>query len=154
MIEIPNFKNIDIKNIVFDYNGTLAKDGYLSNETKELLHTICGKYSVYVVTADTFGTVKEQLKEFDLKIKVLTSKDHTKEKGDFIKSLDKNVTASVGNGNNDKTMLEFSVLSIAIAGNEGCSKDTLLASDIVCNNINDAIELFLYPKRIIATLRK
>ena len=154
MIEIPNFKNIDIKNIVFDYNGTLAKDGYLSNKTKELLHAICGKYSVYVITADTFGTVKEQLKEFDLKIKVLTSKDHTKERGDFIKSLDKNITASAGNGNNDKTMLEFSVLSIAIVGSEGCSKDTLLASDIVCNNINDAMELFLYPKRIIATLRK
>ena len=28
-INIPNFKNIELKNIVCDYNGTIAKDGKL-----------------------------------------------------------------------------------------------------------------------------
>jgi len=31
MIEIPDFKNLYIQNILFDYNGTLAEDGKVSN---------------------------------------------------------------------------------------------------------------------------
>jgi soluble P-type ATPase len=39
-------------------------------------------------------------------------------------------------------------------GDEGCAKETLLSSDIVCKNIVSAMELLLKPKRLIATLRR
>ncbi len=154
MLEIFGYKNIDIKNIVFDYNGTLAKDGQVSSDTKNLLKEICLKYSVFVITADTFGTVKNELKEFDLKVKVLSSNDHTKEKMEFLLNLKKEITVAIGNGNNDKSMLENATLSIAVMGDEGCSKEAIFASDIICKDIKSAIELLLYPKRLIATLRR
>ncbi len=154
MIKISGFKDIEIENIVFDYNGTLAKDGQISNEIKNLLKVICSKYNVYVITADTFGTVKEELKELDLEVKVLSSCDHTNEKMEFILSLGKEVTVAIGNGNNDKSMLKSAVISIAIIGDEGCSKEALFASSIICKDIKNVIELFLYPKRLVATLRK
>jgi len=154
MIKIPGFKDIKIKNIVFDYNGTLAKDGYLKSSTQKLLYEICDKFSVYVITADTFGTVKEQLKDFDLKVKVLDSINHTKEKGDFIEELDSSVSIAIGNGNNDTLMLKNAAISVVIIGDEGCSKEALLSSDIVCKSIDEAMELFLYPKRLVATLRR
>ena len=154
MLEIPGYKNIDIKSIVFDYNGTLAKDGHISEETKKLLKEICLVFNVYVITADTFGSVKNELKEFDLEVIVLSSSDHTKEKMEFVLSLDKETTIAIGNGNNDKMMLETATLSMAVTGDEGCSKDALLASNIVCKDIKSAMELLLYPKRLIATLRR
>ena len=154
MIKIPGFKDIKIKNIVFDYNGTLAKDGYLKSSTQKLLYEICDKFSVYVITADTFGTVKEQLRDFDLKVKVLDSTNHTKEKGDFIEELDSSVSIAIGNGNNDTLMLKNVAISVVIIGDEGCSKEALLSSDIVCKSIDEAMELFLYPKRLVATLRR
>lgn len=153
-IAIPNYKDIEIKNILFDYNGTLAKDGYISKKTEQLLYKICEKFNVFVITADTFGTVKEQLSDFDVEVKVLSSDDHTKEKGIFVNTIGGDITAAFGNGNNDKQMLENACVSISITGDEGCSKDALLASDIICKDINEAMELFLYPKRLIATLRK
>ena len=154
MLEIPGYKNLDIKNIVFDYNGTLAKDGQVNKEVKKLLKKICLVFNVHVITADTFGSVKDELREFDLEVKVLSSGDHTKEKMEFVLSLDKETTVAVGNGNNDKMMLEAATLSIAVIGDEGCSKDALLASDIVCKDIKSTIELLLYPKRLVATLRR
>ena len=154
MLEIPGYKNLDIKNVVFDYNGTLAKDGQIDSKTKNLLKEVCSKYSVFVITADTFGTVKEELKEFDLKVIVLSSKNHTKEKMEFVSQLGKDITVAIGNGNNDKMMLDTATLSIAIIGDEGCSKDALFASNIVCKDIKSAMELLLYPKRLIATLRR
>ncbi|WP_294954789.1 haloacid dehalogenase [Sulfurovum sp.] len=154
MIEIPHFKNLEIENILFDYNGTLATDGHLKPETGLLLKEVCQSYRVYVITADTFGTVKEALKAFDLEVLILSSDDHTREKAAFLASLGTEITVTLGNGNNDAKMIKDAVLSIAILGDEGCSAETLNASDIVCKDIGSAMELLLSPKRLIATLRR
>ena len=154
LFKIPNYANLEIENIVFDYNGTLAVNGIVSPKTKELLNSLCKEFKVYVITADTFGSVKQELAGFNLEVIVLKTSNHTQEKADFIQSLGAKNTVALGNGNNDAKMLEIAELSIAITGKEGCATKTLLASDIVCHNIDDAIELFLNPNRLIATLRK
>ena len=51
-------------------------------------------------------------------------------------------------------MIKTATLSIAIIGKEGCAVNTMLQSDIISRNIDDAMELFLIPKRLIATLRR
>jgi len=153
-LKIPNFKSIDIKNIVFDYNGTLAKDGYLDLKTQEKLFEVCELYNVFVVTADTFGTVKNQLKDFNLKVFVLSSEDHLNEKAQFVKKIGSKETISFGNGNNDEEMLKNAAISISVIADEGCSKKALLACDIVCKDILTAMDLLLNEKRLIATLRR
>jgi len=153
-IEIPGYKSVVLKHIVFDYNGTLAKDGKIKKRIKDTLKKLSKKYKLYVITADTFGTVEDELKGSGISVVVLKSKNHTKEKRKFIKSLKAKRCAAVGNGNNDKEMLKEANISIAVINEEGCSKEALLASDIVCKDIKDALELFLYPKRLVATLRR
>jgi len=153
IIEIPNYKKLEIKYIVLDYNGTLASSGKVLDDTKEVLKKLCNVYRVYVITADTFGTVKDELKEFNLEVVVLSSSNHTKEKADFVNSLGANSAVAIGNGNNDEQMLKSAKLSIAIVADEGCSTKTLLASDITCYNIKDALNLLINKKSLIATLR-
>ncbi len=143
----------NIKHIVLDYNGTLAKDGILKEDAKRLLPLLAQQYTLHVITADTFGSVKKELKDFDLHVKVLQSDDHTLEKEAYISTLHVKECAAVGNGNNDVRMLQEAAIGICLLGNEGCSTKTLLASDIVCKSLSEALELFLYPKRLIATLR-
>jgi len=152
-IIIPNYKTLRVTNIVLDYNGTIAKDGLLKEEVKDLLKKLSEKYKLHVITADTFGSVKSQLKGYDINVKILTTDNHTQEKAEFIKSLNADNTVAFGNGNNDVLMLENAVVGIAILGDEGCSSKTLMASDITCKSIKDALELFLNTKRLIATLR-
>ena len=152
-INIPNYKTLTLTNIVLDYNGTIAKDGELKEEVKPLLKQLTSLYSVHVITADTFGSVAEQLQSFKLTIKVLASDNHTKEKEEFVESLGANSCAAVGNGNNDVYMIKAAEVGIALLGDEGCSTKTLQESDIVCKSIESALELFLNTKRLIATLR-
>ncbi|PHS39894.1 MAG: haloacid dehalogenase [Sulfurovum sp.] len=154
MTYIPNYKKLEIKNILFDYNGTLAKNGKVGKKRKRLLQKICEQYQVYVITADTFGSVEKELNGLDLEVIVLSSNNHTKEKKDFLKTIGKKNTIALGNGNNDAKMLKSAVVSMSIIGDEGCAKKTLLSSDIICKSIIDAMELILYPKRLIATLRR
>ena len=153
-INIPNYKKLAIKNIVLDYNGTLAKDGILKDEVKTLLPLLAQNYTLHVITADTFGSVYKQVEAFNVTVKVLSSYDHTVEKSTYIETLGANSCIAIGNGNNDVSMLKLAELGIAIIGDEGCATQTLLSSDIVCKSIKEALELCINTKRLIATLRK
>ncbi len=152
-IKIPNYKTLTLTNIVLDYNGTIAKDGILKEEVKQILPKLTQKYSVHIITADTFGSVQKELEGFDVFVNVLQSSNHTLEKSEYIQSLNAKECVALGNGANDTQMLQRAAIGIAILGEEGCSFQTLQASDIVCKSINDALELFLNEKRLIATLR-
>lgn len=143
----------NIKHIVLDYNGTIAKDGVLKEEAKELLGLLQEQYTLHVITADTFGSVKNELQGLDLHVKVLRSENHTLEKEAYISGLGASECAAVGNGNNDMKMLQKAAIGICLIGDEGCSTKSLLASDIVCKSLPEALELFVYSKRLRATLR-
>jgi len=153
MIEIPNFKTLNIADIVCDYNGTIAKDGMLLPEVKELFHELAQHYKLHVITADTFGTVSKQLANHTVTVKILSSQDHTAEKAKYIKSLGSQNCIAIGNGNNDKDMLKTAAIGITILGDEGCATQTLLNADICFKNIDDALQTLLHTKRLVATLR-
>jgi len=153
-IEIPYYKTLKLEHLVLDYNGTIAKDGKLKEEVKSLLPQLCKNYTVHVITADTFGSVKSQMEGFSVIVKVLQTDNHTAEKAAYIDTLHKDTCIALGNGNNDSQMLKNAILGIAIIGDEGCATTTLQQSDISCNCIEDALNLLLNEKRLIATLRK
>jgi soluble P-type ATPase len=60
---------------------------------------------------------------------------------------------AIGNGRNDRKMLDVAALGIAVCGAEGAAAETLQAGDIVVGRIVDALDLLLHPKRLMATLR-
>lgn len=146
--------HVNIKHVVLDYNGTIAKDGKLKEEVKNLLPLLAEKYTLHVITADTFGSVKKELQNFKLEVKVLQSDNHTLEKKLYIDALNANDCVAIGNGNNDVEMIQSAAIGIAILGDEGCSTQSLLVSDITCKHIAEALELMLNTKRLVATLRK
>ena len=152
-IKIPNYKDLELLHIVLDYNGTIAKDGILLKSVQDILADLTQHYRVHVITADTFGSVKEQLTSYDVSIKILSSSNHTLEKAEYIKELLAKNCVAFGNGNNDAEMLSTAEIGGAILGDEGCATQTLLKSDITCKSIKEALELFLYTKRLVATLR-
>ena len=73
---------------------------------------------------------------------------------DYIKKLGAHTVIAVGNGANDAAMLERAALGIAVIGPEGAAVKTLLFADVIAPDIHSALELLLFPKRLIATLRR
>lgn len=154
MIHIPGFNDLQPKFIVCDYNGTIARDGIVERGVQSLFDKLAQEYRIFVVTADTFGSVKTQLQGFACEVKILTSSDHTAEKAAFVRELGASQCVAIGNGNNDAKMLETALLGIAVMGAEGCSKEAMLASDLLIPSATEALELLHRPKRLIATLRR
>ncbi len=153
-IDIPHYQTLELTHLVLDYNGTLAKDGILIEETRLLLKMLSEQFTIHVITADTFGTVRSQLEGLTVRIAVLKSDDHSAEKADYIHALGADSCVAIGNGNNDRFMVKSALLGIALLGSEGCAMQTVNSSDILCTHICDALELLLHPKRLIATLRQ
>jgi len=153
-IDIPGNKKIEAKHLLLDYNGTLAVDGYLIPEVKGLLFELSKKINIHIITADTFGKVKEEMQGDFCTIKILNKGNEQFQKSEYLQSLNADETICIGNGLNDEFILKQAALCILVIGQEGSSGSCFRTADIVCNNIIDALYLLHNPKRIMATLRK
>jgi soluble P-type ATPase len=153
-VDIPGFTRLLIDKLVFDYNGTLACDGIPISGVKVKLNQLAKVCKLYIITADTFGTVKEEFADVEAEIVIIDSYDGTGFKKEFVKKLGNESVIAIGNGNNDALMLDEAKLGILIIGYEGASIRSLLKSDIIVNNISDALNILLKPERLKATLRQ
>lgn len=149
---IPGREKLNIENIVFDYNGTLAVDGIMNTNTKDMLIKLKELANVFILTADTYGNVERECSGLGIEAKTFPREEAAIFKRDIVKNL-KGQTLCVGNGFNDMDMFKISHLSIAIIGKEGCCGKLISFADIVVNSIEDAFELLVHPDRIRATLR-
>ena len=152
-LDVPGHGEIVVEHIVCDYNGTLALDGRLLEGVKETLNRLAGQVTVHVITADTHGSVRDQLRGVDCEIVVIGREDQVRDKRDFVRSLGAETVAALGNGRNDEAMLREAGLGICLILEEGAFTRTVLASDIVCRSAADALALLENPNRLIATLR-
>jgi P-type E1-E2 ATPase len=149
---IPGWGDLSLEYLLVDFNGTAAFDGELREDVKEVLTALSSQVKVFIVTADTYGTVQGQIA--DGKITIEVAKALTgHEKAKLVRELGPEKVAAIGNGGNDALMLREAALGIGIIGQEGCAATILKEADVVVTDIVDALELLLYPKRLIATLR-
>jgi P-type E1-E2 ATPase len=157
MIElaIPGRGIIQLEYAVFDVNGTLATDGGLIYGVAEQIAVLRGKLDVRLLTADTHGRQNEIDGQLRFTADRLRPGGHEREqKADYVHALGAQQVVAVGNGANDVEMLKAAAIGIAVIGREGLSGEALAAADVIVNDIHDAIDLLLNPKRLIATLRR
>lgn len=152
-IEIPGFRTYKLQYLVADYNGTLACDGIPIPGVKELLEKLAEDLEIHVVTADTFGKVQKEMEDMPITVVVLPAEGQVESKQRYIKNLGSQACAALGNGRNDRLMLEEAALGIAIVGPECAAAETVGAADVVSRDIISALELMSNPLRLAATLR-
>jgi len=152
-IDIPGFKVIEAEHLVLDFNGTIAIDGRFIDGVLGNLIQISEYLNVHILTADTFGTVNEELRELPVKIKILDPEHQDQQKLNYVRNLGSSKVIAIGNGRNDHIMLRESALSIGIIQAEGAYSQIIYDTHIICTSINDAIGLLINPKRLLATLR-
>lgn len=154
-LKFDNREDLNLSNLVLDYNGTIAFKGKTISGVKKRLSKLSKILNIYLITADTFGTVREEFNDYPINIEItgnnLTGTEYKKE---FIEKIGFEHTLSIGNGANDRLMLKKSGLSIAIIGGEGAYLNTVLEADIIVRDILEALDLLLKTDSLKATLRK
>ncbi len=146
--------------ILLDLNGTIATDGKIKEGIKERLSMLKEKAEIYILSADTFGTLDDIANDLNVKGMRVDKERYGSEKIAKLKILEnlkkenpnKKIIA-IGNGNNDELLLKNADLGICVIGDEGAWTKTLLSSDIVVKDIIDALDLLLKENRMKATIR-
>jgi len=152
-LEIPGFGQVTIGHLVCDYNGTLACDGRLLPEVRELLAELSLSVEIHVLTADTFGAAREQLDRLPCTLTILPEGSQDTTKAPYVNQLGADSTVCVGNGRNDRLMLQEAVIGITVIQEEGASAAAIQSADVVCQSIQDALSLLVNTTRMVATLR-
>ncbi|MCU0236284.1 MAG: ATPase P [Acidobacteria bacterium] len=153
-IDIPGSgEKLLIEHLVLDLNGTLALDGRIKPGVVDLLRELAGNLQVHIVTAGTFGGVEQEVQGIPCRLTILHGGDQTGQKSRYVDELGAERTACVGNGRNDRAMLEKAALGLVVVQEEGAAVGSLLAADVACRDILDALQLLLHPLRLVATLR-
>jgi len=152
-VTIPGFGQLQLVYLVLDYNGTLAVDGRLLPNVAASLNLLAKQVKVIVLTADTFGSAAAALANVDCELTILPSGDQTVAKRDIVRKLGVDRCVCVGNGRNDRLMLQEAALGIAVVQAEGTAVETLMAANIVIPAIGDALDLLTNPRRLVAALR-
>src|SRR5688572_9085034 len=153
-LDIPGRGQLQIERLVLDVNGTIAEDGHLRPGVKERIARLTRQIDVVLVTADTFGRQGLIDRELDLEATRLErGKAEAPQKAALVTKLGASGTVAVGNGANDEQMLREAAIGICILESEGTATAALHAADVLTRTINEALDLLLNPRRLVATLR-
>jgi len=153
-VDVPGWKACRFRHLVLDVNGTIAKDGVLIEGVLERLAMIRTQLDVHLITADTHGNQDSIDRSLGLTAVRIPVQDQVKAKLEYVQRLGTDGIVAMGNGANDALMLEAAALGIAIVGPEGSAVEALLKAKIAVSDIREALDLLLYPKRLVATLRR
>ena len=150
-INIPGFGNLEIKRIILDLNGTIAIDGKLISGVKSRIKKLkkigC---EVFLFTGDTHGNSAVLAKKLGIKVKIAKN---SKEKASKAAKLNSRKCVTIGNGKIDHKLFKAVALSVLVIQKEGANTKALMNSDVITTSICYALDLFIYEKRLIATLR-
>lgn len=118
----------------------------------ERLERLATALSIHVVTGDTFGTARARLTGAPCRWSILPQRGQAEAKRVYVEQLGTGCVC-IGNGRNDHLMLRAAALAIAVVQQEGAWTDTLASAQVIVREIRDALDLLLYPQRLVATLR-
>jgi soluble P-type ATPase len=152
-LDIPGFGPVRLEHLVSDFTGTLSVDGVLLPRVEERLNALASILQVHILTADTFGKARQELKNVRCGIHILTGENHDVQKETFVTRLGADSVVALGNGKNDRKMLKTAKIGIAVTEGEGCAVDAIAAADIHVRSALDGLDLLLNRKRCKATLR-
>ena len=148
-IEIPGRETIEIEHVVLDYNGTIALDGQLIAGAAERMSKLA---RIYVLTADTYGTVRAQCAGLGAEIMTFPRANAADCKEEIVRSLG-GKAACIGNGFNDIKMFDIAELAIAVMDGEGVCAALISHADVLVRSAEEGLDLLLKPDRLRATLR-
>ena len=153
-VDIPGQRIYQFENLVLDLNGTLTVDGALIEGVLERITLLRSMLNILIVTADTRGKAREIAEILQLPIHKVNKGNEQNQKLKLVRHLGIKGTACIGNVSIDTSMLKEAILGICVIGPEGTSVEAIVNSNLVVPSINAALDLFIKPERLIATLRK
>ena len=153
-LNVPGLGTLALEHLALDLNGTIAVDGRVLPGVEERLAQLSRDLSIHLLSADTLGRGSATAARLGLELVKVAAGAESSGKRQFVERLAVDRVVAIGNGANDRDMLEAAELGVAVLGTEGLAITSLVAADVVVANVRDALDLLLHPQHLVATLRR
>lgn len=148
---VPGGEDFELDTIVLDLNGCLSVHGEVVEGVAPRIAALKeSDFKIVLFTGDIRGTAKEICDSLGIEF-VITHSGAEKEAE--MKKLGPNC-AAVGNARIDNGTFKHARVSVLTLQAEGIHADCLGKVDIIVPSIVDALDLFLHPDSLCATLRE
>ncbi len=152
LIHRPGQNPIEIEYILIDFEGTLATDRRVNPKAKDKINLLSKRTKIYIFIQSEKEIALKSLKNTKAEIIFISEGKACEEKLNFIRQIKPENSVVIGNGKSDVQIIKESALSFCVTGREGAYKEALIHSDIIVNDIIDALDFLLKPLRQKATL--
>jgi len=149
-LKVPGTGILQARRLLLDLNGTVAEGGRIRPGVPPRLRRLARRMAIAVLTADTFGTAARALRSLPVELRRVRS---GRDKARLCRGWARDGVVAVGNGRNDVSMVREAALGIAVLGPEGMAAGLWRSADVVVARVEDALDLLLDPRRLVATLR-
>ncbi len=153
-LRIPGRGSLRLQHLVTDVNGTLAVDGILIEGLAKRIASVQDRLTVHLLTADTHGRQAAIDRQLNLTATRLSTGNEQEQKRSYVEKLGSDCVVAIGQGANDAAMLKAAAIGICVMSEEGTAVETILAANVVVQDIRAAFDLLDKPLRLVATLRK
>jgi soluble P-type ATPase len=154
-VEVPGWRRLRLECLLLDVNGTLTQDGVLLAGVEPRLASLRGQLRVVLLSADTFGRLDAVAARLQVqRVRLQPGQPEAPQKARVVDEFGSQAVVAIGNGANDAQMLQSAALGIAVLGPEGLAVPAMLNADVLVGSIQDALDLLLNPKRLVASLRR
>lgn len=141
-----------INTLILDLNGTLAVHGKVLPGVSGRIEALREKaLKLFLFTGDTHGNAGKIAQQLGLEVRVTKS---AQAKADEAMKLDPMTCAAIGNGKIDEILFKTVRLAIVTIQAEGAHRDAVAAAELQVMHVNDALDYFLKPDSLIATMRR
>ena len=143
---------LEITTIVLDLNGTLAVSGLIPDGVKVRINQL-KKIGIDVVlfSGDKRGNARSLADDLGISF---TKSRTAMEKEKFFLQYDPKKTAAIGNARIDNGKFKHAAVSVGTIQAEGLHTGVLRYVDILVPSILDALDLFIDPNSLCATLKE
>lgn len=153
-LNIPGRDVIQLDHLVCDVNGTIALDGKLIDGVSKALLGLRDRLEVHMITADTHGRQEAIDRQLGFEAVRIPAGDEVEAKVAYVRDLNNERVVAIGQGANDAEMLREAAIGICLLSSEGLAIETLMAADLVIEDIQSALALLEHPMRLVASLRR
>ena len=154
-LEIPGLETLRLEHLVLDVNGTLALDGKLLEGVSQRLDVLKSSFQIHLLSADTHGGLAAIGQQLGVSaVRLQPGGSEAEQKAAYVRDLGADAVVAIGNGANDVGMLREAKLAIAVLGPEGLAVGVLQHAGVLVASPNDALDLLVHPRRLLATLRR
>jgi soluble P-type ATPase len=102
-LKIPSFGDRHIQTLLADYDGTLSRNGEVTEQIKERLVRLVA-IDIHILTADRKAKSNECFGWLPVRVHILSRENQDLQKRDSVKDLNAVNVAVFGNGNNDRAL--------------------------------------------------